>query len=208
MNIASISRDRPDAAVGGSLTRAHRARVTGRARLAAATLGIALFAGCGGSDDPGPATGNTGNDGAGGTTESPLATETKVAINAVRTSGRRCGQTDYPPTTALDWSAPLEQAALDQAIWLRDNNQFSHVGENGSDVGNRVTAAGYAWRTVAENIAGGQADVAAVVQAWVDSPEHCANLMTTAFRDIGLARVDGGSGNTYTSYWTLVLAAR
>jgi uncharacterized protein YkwD len=47
--------------------------------------------------------------------------------------------------------------------------------------------------------------VAVVMAGWMASPGHCANLMRGAFRDIGLACVSGGAGNTYRTYWTMVL---
>lgn len=82
---------------------------------------------------------------------------------------------------------------------------FSHTGSNGSTIGSRLTAAGYAWSRAAENIAAGYPTVGAVVQGWVQSPGHCANLMNPALTDAGLACVPGPAGSAYSSYWTLAM---
>ena len=101
----------------------------------------------------------------------------------------------------------LTQAALVHSEDMVAGNFFSHTGSDGSNAGQRATAAGYTWRTWGENIAAGQMGVDAVVAAWMASPGHCANVMNARFADIGLACVKGGSGNTYRTYWTMVLGA-
>ena len=42
---------------------------------------------------------------------------------------------------------------------------------------------------------------------WMASPGHCANLMRAGVRDIGLACVKGGAGNTYRTYGTMTLGS-
>jgi uncharacterized protein YkwD len=86
-------------------------------------------------------------------------------------------------------------------------NFFSHTGSDGSDAGQRDTAAGYVWSAWGENIAAGYASVQSVVDGWMASDGHCANLMNARFVDTGLACVKGTSANTYPSNWTLELAA-
>ncbi len=81
---------------------------------------------------------------------------------------------------------------------------MSHAGAGGSSVGTRLSGTGYRWSAVGENVAMGQASPAAVVAAWLASPRHCANIMNTAFVDVGFGfapRADGAP-----TYATLVLA--
>ena len=125
---------------------------------------------------------------------------------APRPVPRACGSVSFPAARPLKWQGQAEQAAFAHAQWLQQNNRFSHAGAGDSSVGDRLTATGYVWQTVGENIAAGFGDVAAVVQGWVDSPGHCANLMNAAFTDLGVALVPGTSANTYRSYWGMVLA--
>ena len=129
-------------------------------------------------------------------------------VNQRRAAGATCGDRgSFPAVGALAWNDALASAGLVHSDDMVAANFFSHTGSNGSNAGQRITAAGYAWRTWGENIAAGQPSVESVVAAWMDSPGHCANLMNANFRDIGVACVAGSSGNTYHSYWTQVLGA-
>lgn len=86
-------------------------------------------------------------------------------------------------------------------------NFFSHTGSNAGSPAQRVTAAGYNWRRVAENIAAGYPSVQAVIDGWMASDGHCANIMDPQLVHLGVACVAGGASNTYSSYWTMDLAA-
>ena len=88
---------------------------------------------------------------------------------------------------------------------MANNNFFSHTGSNGQSVGSRATQAGYVWSTVGENIAAGGSlsSVAAVVQAWVNSPGHCENLMRSSFTELGASKYSNNT-STYGVYWTQV----
>jgi len=127
-------------------------------------------------------------------------------INDARAVARNCGTAAYAATGATRWNADAAEAATTQATYLQQNNLFSHTGANGSSVGDRLTAAGYVWSTVGENIAAGYPDMASVVKGWLDSPGHCVNMMNPNFVDVGLALVPGTSSNSYRTYWALVLA--
>jgi len=88
---------------------------------------------------------------------------------------------------------------------MASKNFFSHTGSNGSSVGDRATAAGFNWTAVGENIAAGTSysAVSAVLQGWINSPGHCANLMRSSYRELGAAKVSNPS-STYNVYWTQV----
>jgi uncharacterized protein YkwD len=137
---------------------------------------------------------------------SALASAAVKLINDARALGQTCGTTPYAPAGPITWNTQVEAAATTQSQYLQSANAFSHTGAGGSSVGDRLSATGYRWSAVGENIAAGYADVGAVIQGWLASPGHCANLMNPAFADIGLALQAGAAGNTYPTYWTLVLA--
>lgn len=137
---------------------------------------------------------------------SEIVTRTLDALNAARSVERSCASERFQPAPALAWNGSLEQAAAAHAEWMQATDTVSHTGAGGSSAADRVTAAGYRWQTVGENIAAGQRDVAAVVQGWLESPGHCRNIMNPAFVDVALAVKQGTSANGYASYWTLVLA--
>ena len=82
---------------------------------------------------------------------------------------------------ALRASAKLDHSAQRWTNSMVDTDQFSH----GSAFVNRISAAGFDWSTVGENIATGFATPAAVVRAWMRSPGHCANILDPAYREVG-----------------------
>lgn len=132
--------------------------------------------------------------------------EMLATVNAYRAAGASCGsEGSFPAAPALAWNALLTQASLAHSDDMVASNVFSHTGSDGSSAGQRATAAGYVWRSLAENIAAGQGSVATVMSSWMASPGHCANIMRTSYQDIGVACVSGGVGNTYRSYWTMSL---
>ena len=75
---------------------------------------------------------------------------------------------------------------LDYFIILLDF--FDHIGSDGSEVSDRVSATGYNWQTVGENIAWGYRDISSVFLGWRDSPGHCRNIMNANFQQMGSAR--------------------
>jgi uncharacterized protein YkwD len=119
-------------------------------------------------------------------------------INKYRQSGCKCGNTNMPPVPALKWDNLLEEAALLHTQDMVDNNFFAHEGSDGSSSSERVTATGYNWRTVGENIAYGYHSIEAVVKAWIDSEGHCQNIMNESFTEMGAAE--------YDTFWTQTLA--
>jgi len=132
--------------------------------------------------------------------------KTLERVNIARASQRLCGATTMPAQAALSWDSQIEQAALFHSNWMQANNTFSHQGDNGSSPGGRVSDTGYYWQAVAENIAAGHDSIDAVIDAWLDSPGHCRNIMSASVTQIGMALIDGDSGNSYPTYWTMVLA--
>lgn len=75
---------------------------------------------------------------------------------------------------------------------------FSHTNPDGAGPGQRITATGYRWSTWGENIAYGQKTPADVMNAWMNSPGHRANILNCAFQEIGV----GVNLDTGTPYWT------
>ena len=119
-------------------------------------------------------------------------------VNDLRQKGCKCGSNQMPPVSRLSWNNDLEDAALRHAHDMKTRNFFDHTGSDGSDISSRVTATGYNWQTVGENIAWGYRDISAVFQGWKDSPGHCRNMMNKHFQHMGTARVD--------DYWVQAFA--
>jgi uncharacterized protein YkwD len=127
-------------------------------------------------------------------------------INQARASGRYCGSTYYDAASPLRWNDQLFNAAAAHSTDMANKNYFSHTSQDGRTFGQRVTAAGYAWRTAGENIAAGQSGIQPVMDGWLQSPGHCANIMNNAYVEVGVSCAYQAA-STYKRYWTMDLAA-
>lgn len=197
-------------------------------RHAAALAAASLLAACGGGGgDDTPASTSTPTGSTDTTVEAPgetatatpttsaysgncnvanFTTDTLAQVNAFRAQSRVCGTTTYPAAAALVWNEKLAKAAFGHSTSMATNNYFSHTGIDGSNPGQRITAAGYPWSRYGENIAAGQPTMTSVMTSWQNSAGHCANLMNAKITQIGLSCVKGGTGATYSTYWTMTLA--
>ncbi|WP_157407741.1 CAP domain-containing protein [Actinomadura atramentaria] len=104
------------------------------------------------------------------------------------------------PVTA---DARLRRAAQAFSADMAARNFFDHTSPDGSTPGDRITAAGYRWSTYGENIAAGQRTPADVMNAWMNSPGHRANILNCAFTGLGVGLATAGG----TPRWTQDFAA-
>ncbi|MBC2657836.1 CAP domain-containing protein [Pseudomonas sp. MSSRFD41] len=127
-------------------------------------------------------------------------------INNARSQARQCGGQGFAATAPLAWSATLGETAQEHSRAMANQNYFDHKDRDGRTPGDRAELAGYAGQQVGENIAAGQDSVRKVVDGWLASPGHCANLMNPAYRELGAAyAVDPKSDAGI--YWTAMFGA-
>ncbi|MDG4759601.1 CAP domain-containing protein [Micromonospora sp. WMMD710] len=141
------------------------------------------------SSAPSTANGSGGSSG----TVSSQAREVVDLVNAERAkAGCKALSIDDKLMTAA------QKHSQDQA----DHQNMSHTGSDGSNAGVRLDRVGYAWRTYGENVAWNQKTPAAVMDAWMNSSGHRANILNCAFTEIGV-----GIASSNGPYWTQVFAA-
>ncbi|MEU0300698.1 sigma-70 family RNA polymerase sigma factor [Streptomyces sp. NPDC006175] len=92
----------------------------------------------------------------------------------------------------------LAKAASRHSADMVARDYFSHTSPDGTDPGARITAAGYRWSTYGENIAKGQPTAAAVMDSWMNSSGHRANILNCAFKEIGIGREESSGGPVWT----------
>ncbi|PWR11859.1 hypothetical protein DKT68_04620 [Micromonospora acroterricola] len=139
------------------------------------------------------ATNGTSTSGSGGGSVSAQAREVVDLVNAERAkAGCKALSIDDKLMTAA------QRHSQDQA----DHQNMSHTGSDGSDAGVRLDRVGYTWRTYGENVAWNQKTPAAVMDAWMNSSGHRANILNCAFTEIGV-----GIASSNGPYWTQVFAA-
>jgi uncharacterized YkwD family protein len=118
-------------------------------------------------------------------------TDEVVRLTNVERAANGCG--------ALSIDATLTKVAQAHSQDMADHDYFSHDSQDGRSPFDRMTAAGYSYSTAAENIAAGQATPADVVEGWMNSEGHRANILNCAYTEIGVGYAKGGS---YGTYWT------
>jgi uncharacterized protein YkwD len=99
---------------------------------------------------------------------------------------------------ALRDDSKLTLAAREHSADMANQGYFDHNSPNGATPWDRIKAAGYADPS-AENIAAGQATPADVMNAWMNSEGHRANILNCSSKAIGIGFWRGGS---YGTYWT------
>ncbi|MCI8454077.1 MAG: CAP domain-containing protein [Lachnospiraceae bacterium] len=75
---------------------------------------------------------------------------------------------------------------------------FSHTRPDGRSFSTALTDAGLTYRTSGENIAYGQRSASEVMNAWMNSSGHRANILNADFTEIGVAHYKNASG---VDYW-------
>jgi hypothetical protein len=130
-----------------------------------------------------------------GTVRADLAAQVVAAVNQHR-AGIGLG--------GLAESATLRAAAVWKARHMAAYGYMAHddpAPPVARSVGDRVAACGYTGGGWGENIAHGYPSTAAVMQGWLSSPGHKANIERASFRAIGVGVAAAANG---TLYWAQV----
>ncbi|MEU7973506.1 CAP domain-containing protein [Micromonospora sp. NPDC049089] len=135
---------------------------------------------------------STGTSGSSGT----VSAQAREVVDLVNAERAKAG------CKALSINTKLMTAAQRHSQDQADNKNMSHTGSDGSNAGTRLDRVGYTWRTYGENVAWNQQTPAAVMDAWMNSSGHKANILNCAFTEIGV-----GIANSNGPYWTQVFAA-
>nr|WP_179783720.1 CAP domain-containing protein [Micromonospora jinlongensis] len=135
---------------------------------------------------------NSGSSGSSGT----VSAQANEVVNLVNAERAKAG------CKALSIDAKLMTAAQKHSQDQADHQKMSHTGSDGSNAGTRLDRVGYTWRTYGENVAWNQKTPAAVMDAWMNSSGHRANILNCAFTEIGV-----GIASSNGPYWTQVFAA-
>jgi uncharacterized protein YkwD len=98
----------------------------------------------------------------------------------------------------LAYDGALAAAAQSYAQLMANSGCFSHTCPPVTYFVDRVVAAGYTpWLFLGENIAGGQQTAQQVVQDWMNSSGHRANILNANYKDLGVGVAYGGYFGIY-----------
>jgi uncharacterized protein YkwD len=81
----------------------------------------------------------------------------------------------------------LNRAAEDRADDMLEKHYFNHVSPEGMSPFKWVDVEGYQYTEVGENLAVGYKTADAVVDGWMHSPGHRANILGKNYGDVGIA---------------------
>lgn len=94
----------------------------------------------------------------------------------------------------------LDAAAEAHSLDMASNDCFQHASCDGTSWDVRIKTSYSVPTTLGEIIAAGYTTPEAVVDGWMNSPGHRANILNDSFKVAGVALANGGS---YGRYWTV-----
>ncbi len=129
----------------------------------------------------------------------PVASGGSTSSQAIELANQQRAAAGLP---ALASSGVLNGAAAQHSADQAGRDRMGHDGSDGSSVGDRVAANGGGFSTWGENVAYGYGSASAVIDGWMGSSGHRANMLNPAFTQVGVAYAESAGG---TLYWTMVL---
>jgi uncharacterized protein YkwD len=97
----------------------------------------------------------------------------------------------------LDLNQQLTLAAGDRISDMFAKHYFNHVSPDGVDPFTWADKRGYDYRLIGENLAVGYPTPSGVVDGWMHSPGHRANILKKGFDEIGVAIAPGSPTRPY-----------
>ncbi|MBU5439262.1 hypothetical protein KQI42_14660 [Tissierella sp. MSJ-40] len=119
-----------------------------------------------------------------------------VEMEVVRLVNIEREKAGLAPFTA---SSELSKVARVKSEDMAKNNYFSHTSPTYGDPFAMMKSFGIKYNTAGENIAKGYSSAQSVVNGWMNSPGHRANILNPRFNKIGVGLYKTSNG---TAYWT------
>lgn len=109
---------------------------------------------------------------------------------------------------ALRLDTRLTAASDDRMRDMEEVGYWSHRSPDGRSPFFFVQTRGYAYRSAGENLATGFETAELLVEAWMESPGHRANILSANYDDCGIAIIEGATTGRATGKSVVVLFAR
>ncbi len=123
--------------------------------------------------------------------EADTSDMSKLEQDASRLVNERRKENGLKPLTI---SSDLSVKARIKSRDMLENNYFNHISPTYGSPFDLMKSLGITYRTAGENIAMGYKTAEAVVNAWMNSPSHRANILSSNYTSMGIGHVNG--------YWT------
>jgi uncharacterized YkwD family protein len=92
---------------------------------------------------------------------------------------------------SLSLNSSLSKVAMAKAQDMYNNNYFDHQSPTYGSPFDMMTAFGVTYNSAGENIAKGQTSPTEVMNQWMNSPGHRANILNSSYTQIGIAYYNG-----------------
>ncbi len=102
----------------------------------------------------------------------------------------------------------LAKAAHEKGLDMLENDYWAHISSNGTTPWSFFLKANYDYRYAGENLARDFDSPEGVVEAWMESPSHRDNLLSSKYEDIGIAVVQGDLSGSPTTIVVQMLGTR
>lgn len=120
---------------------------------------------------------------------SVLGYASDITIPQVLEKTNAARQTAGLPALKLD--SDLSLAASYKAAHMMKNQYWAHTAPTGEDPWYFFKKVGYSYKTAGENLARDFGNTNDMVQAWLASPTHRANIMNSRYQETGIAVLNG-----------------
>lgn len=143
-------------------------------------------------------------------TDPGIARPTKVETSAEEAALAQAVVSRVNQERAAQGLQPLEASQpMSDLAWLHSKDMvvrgfFDHTNPDGQDPFARAKAAGIGFLAFGENIAKGQVTADAVVDAWMKSAPHRANILSAEYTEVGVGVVLVAAGDSDETAWTQV----
>lgn len=122
--------------------------------------------------------------------DSDVSQQAKDVLSLVNAERQKQGLSSLTLSNKL--TAVANEKARDMAV----NNYFSHTSPTYGSPFQMLQQYGIRYRTAGENIAAGQRTPQEVMNSWMNSSGHRANILNSAYTEIGIGYYAGGSYGT------------
>lgn len=130
-----------------------------------------------------------------GSTNLSVSSKSSQVVSLVNEERKKAG------LTSLKTDSQLTKLAQLKAEDMAKNKYFSHTSPTYGSAFNMMKTYGVAYKTAGENIAKGQKTATAVMNGWMNSQGHKANILSSKFTSIGVGYATDGNG---TAYWVQI----
>lgn len=114
----------------------------------------------------------------------------------IRLTNEKRAQNGLP---TLNPNTQLSEAARQKASDMINKDYWAHVAPDGTEPWNFFRNVGYRYKFAGENLARDFSNPVSTVDAWMASSSHRENMLSSKYKEIGVAVIDGDMGGVDTT---------